>query len=358
MMDEYAFAKMMATAPPANPYTPGVRVSDVQMFFGREAELRRVQDDLRTGVHVAVIGPGSIGCSSLLWRAADMLSQDGRARILTAFVDMKDNANQTLIGLLGNVWEAWWNQVSAGQVAPVENPAEFVTAVRKLHAAGFRPVLLLDAFEQLAWRSREFDDSLLETWLELGREGALTFAVTAQANPADLLAQNGFRSRFYELFQPLDLGLLDELAALALLTVPAVRAGLGLPDGAVERLVVFTGPHPFFLQLAGRYLFDSLLSRNYSSHEVAAAFTAVAEPYWQAMWEQLSPLAQQYFPLTPVTDRSGMEARQLSVLAGKGLVIEGEAGWRPFSEGFASWLARQRTAEQMAAMVAATRNSA
>ena len=45
-----------------------------------------------------------------------------------------------------------WGRVKPGNPVAVQTLAEFVTAVRKLNMAGFRPLLFLDELEQLVWR--------------------------------------------------------------------------------------------------------------------------------------------------------------------------------------------------------------
>ncbi|WP_374688017.1 hypothetical protein [Promineifilum sp.] len=329
--------------PPPNPYTPGRPVADDAMFFGRAAEAELLRAHLAEGGHVAIVGQRTLGGSSLLrWAARHAAGE----RALPALVDARDPAVRTLPGLLNTVWTQWWAVVKPGNVTLVRTLAEFVTAARKLRAAGFRPLLFLDEFEQLIWRPAVFDDGLYDAWHELGREGALGLAVASHSAPADLLAQGGFHSRMYELFRPFDLGLLDEAAARDLLTVPAERAGLAVPAGAADHLLAQAGPHPFFLQLAGLYLFDGLARGQYSRAEVTAQFEAAAIPFWQELWDNLSPPAQAHYPAAALREKEGVAGRQLRTLAHRGLLVaEGDA-YRPFSEGFANWLARLRAAQE------------
>lgn len=334
--------------PAANPYTPGRRVSDEAMFFGREAEQAFVLAQLDAGVHVAIVGARTLGASSLLHHVAHRAGGKGR---LVACVDMKDAACQTLPGLLDAVWGQWWAAVKPGSPAPVTTLAEFVTATRKLRLAGFQPLLFLDEFEQMVWRPAAFDDNLFDALAELGGNGEIGFVLTGHATPADLLAQGGYRTRFYELFRQLDVGLLDEAAARALLTVPAQRAGLALPEGAADHLLAQAGPHPFYLHLAGLYLYDGLAKGSYSRAQVGDRFRAAAAPYWQELWDGLSPLAQQHYPTAAVRVGSGMAERQLRILANRGLVVAEAAGYRPFSAGFGDWLRRHRAAAEAAAAV-------
>jgi hypothetical protein len=273
--------------------------------------------------------------------------------MLPAYVDMKDPVHQTLAGLLGAVWTQWWARVKPGNVAPLQNLAEFVTAVRKLNAARFRPLLLLDELEQVVWRPAVFQNDLFDAWHELGREKLVGFAVTGHSSPADVLAQGGSHSRFYELFKQLDLGLLDETAARDLLIAPAQRAGFGLPDGAVDHLLALAGPHPFYLQLAGYYFYDALARKSYTRVGVANLFETAAAPYWQELWDSLSPLAQAHYPKGKTGESGGMAARQLRILGNRGLVAADESGFRPFSEGFANWLKRHQAATEAAAVAVA-----
>lgn len=333
-----------------NPYTPGLMISDEAMFFGRRAEREQARQLLQAGEHVAIIGGRGMGSSSFLHRVYRDMSNV--AKFLVAYIDMKDPAYHTLPGLLNSIWTQWWAGVKPGNTVPVRTLAEFVTAVRKLHAAGFRPVLLLDELEQLTWRPAIFDDDLFGAWHELGREKLVGFAVTAHTSLLDLSAQGEYRPQFFELLQQINLGLLDETAARQLLSEPCRAAGFVVPEGAVEYLYLHAGPHPFFLQLAGFYLFEALAQSIYSRGEVIRQFEMAAEPYWQEMWESLSPLAQAHFPTSQARMSDGMGGRQLRIMANRGLVFADDSGFHPFSDGFARWLARMQAAIESAAAVA------
>ena len=332
--------------PAANPYTPGRKVSDEGMFFGRTGEHAAIVESMAAGGHVAIVAARTFGASSLLHHVAGHTTEPQ----LAAIADLKDPAWQTLPGLLNGVWSQWWAQVKPGHVVAVGTLAEFATAARKLHAAGFRPWLFLDELEQMVWRPGVFDDALFDVWLELGREGAIGFATTAHVAPAELFAQAGYHTRFYELFRQFDLGLLDGDAARALLTIPAERAGLAVPAGAVDTLLAQAGPQPFFLQLAGYYLLAALAEETFDPAAVMRRFQIAAAPHWQELWDSLSPLAQSHYPTTRVGDAGGMAARQLRLLANRGLAVTDEGGFRPFSDGFAAWVGRLRAASEAAAV--------
>jgi hypothetical protein len=356
--------------PPVNPYTPGLPITDGEMFFGRKAELESMSARLLNGDHVAIIGSRTFGGSSLIYHVAHFLEDivgSETTDFLLAYVDMKNTDYHTLPGLLDGVWRQWWQAVRPDQSVQTETLAEFVTGVRKLHAAGFRPILFLDEFEQLMWQAEVNGDHVLDAWHELGRDQQLQIITTSHSTPADMLAKINSKTVIYEMFQQMDIGLLDDESSRALLTEPVERAGLSLPPGAVEQLLPLTGPQPFFLHLAGLYLYDSLARQEYSHERVAEQFITAAIPFWQELWDSLSPLAQEHYPVKETNlfsesdlgkPGAAMSMRQMRILANRGLVIQNDRGYRPFSEGFARHLRRIRSANDAVSLVIASMNQA
>jgi hypothetical protein len=350
---------------PVNPYTPGRPITDSKMFFGRKAELEWMHSYLLNGDHVAIIGPRTFGGSSLIYYLAhhvEVENSNETARILPAYVDMKNAEHHSVPGLLDGIWRQWWEIVRPGQAVRTETLAEFVTGVRKLHAAGFRPILFLDEFDQLVWQAELFGEHIFNAWYELGLERLLQIICTTHSPPADLLAQINAESEIYEMFQQIDIGLLDHESARALLTIPVERAGITLPNDAVDELLSLAGPHPFFLHLAGLYLYDSLTRQEYSFEQVAEQFIIAATPYWQELWDSLSPLAQQHFPVEDTNKfaesdlaqpEAAMSMRQLRILVNRGLVIQNDRGYQPFSSGFGQHLRRIRSAGEAVSLISA-----
>lgn len=337
-----AAATNSAEAPRTNnPYTPGAPVAGLHMFFGRQAELALLRQGVLQGNHTAMIGLPHIGKSSLQYA----LLRQGfpvENRLLLSWLDLRDGRYHTLAGLLNAIWQQWWRQIRPDISPALRDVERFATAVGKLHTAGFQPVVCLDGLEQLLERPHEFNDVLFETWRELA-EGQQMLVVTTSGRPlADLFRQAGLATKFYTTFNQLDLGLLDEQSAHDLLTVPAQQRGLKIPAGAVSHLLQLGGPHPLYLQIAGKYLFAGLAVQSYSWAEVKERFTRAAEPHWRALWQSLSPPAQEHFPLKPTIPASGIATRQYRLLAGKGLLIQEGERYRPFSEGFAFWVRANR----------------
>lgn len=338
---------------PPNPYTPGRPVAEPDMFFGRAAETRRLAEAVAAGQHVLVVGPHRIGKSSLLQQVAR--SQPVSDRLLRAYVPLGQESNRGKVRLAHAAWEQWWTQVRPGNVPVVESATVFEALVRKLEAAGYRLLLALDDLEQLAWRPRTFDPVLISTLKRLASEQIITILGgsrlpqaehVAPADAPDLVALADFAA----LFRPLDLGLLDGEAARATLVEPLVARGLRSPEGAADHLLDLCGPHPFFLHLGGLYLYEGLSRRSYSRALVAEQFQAAAEPFWQELFESLSPPAQAQLLAAGQPPASPVAERQMRIMANRGVLLPESGGYRPFSQGFARWLARMKAARQAAGL--------
>jgi len=87
------------TSPPApllrgegsnfNPFVPQQgRVDDVQQFFNREREIRRVFEVLNSGSSVALIGEEGIGKSSLLWKICQQAESCLHSKRQPVFLDL------------------------------------------------------------------------------------------------------------------------------------------------------------------------------------------------------------------------------------------------------------------------------
>lgn len=324
-----------------NPYLPGTPVTNLHMFFGRQRELSLLRQTLLQQGYTAIVGPEGIGKSSLQY-ALIRGGFPADAHLLLSWIDLKDDRTHTLAGLLNTIWQQWWRQIRPDTSPKLEELDRFAAAARKLKVAGFQPVLCLDGIEDLLARPDEFGDPLFDVWHELAAEGNMLLTTTSQRPLADLFRQANLTTRFYTRFRQLDLGLLDEQAARDLLTIPAQQRGLDIPAGAVSHLLQFCGPHPLYLQIAGKFLFDGVAVRSYSWATVREQFTRAAEPHWKALWENLSPLAREHFPLKAVVPTTTIAIRQCRLLAAKGVVIQEGERFRPFSEGFAFWVRANR----------------
>lgn len=214
-----------------NPYHPGQPVTNLHMFFGRQGELAALRQTVLQGKHAAIVGPEGIGKSSLQY-ALIRGGFPADAHLLLSWIDLKEGRAHTLSGLLNTIWQQWWRQIRPDTSPTLAELERFAAAAGKLKVAGFQPVLCLDGLEELLARPDEFGDPLFEVWHELAAQGKIRLVITSQRPLADLFRKVDMTTKFYTLFQQLDVGLLEEQAARDLLTIPAQQRGLAIPAGA------------------------------------------------------------------------------------------------------------------------------
>lgn len=240
-----------------NPYLIDQVVQDPDMFFGRRQEFALLQDHIRQGMSVAVVGMRRIGKSSLLFQFAYQTRRRSDSFVL-AYLDLHDSRFHTVSGLLSMILKRLDVRVNRKyRFAHVRRMDVFVKAIEQMHNDGYRAVLCLDEIDLLL-KHPGFDYEFFEAWNQLGREGKLLF-VTASGNPlADVMQDNNDPMPFCQLFTQMNLAGLSQSDARVLLTQPFRRARTQriLPPRYIRTALQLAGGHPYFLQIAGLLLWQ------------------------------------------------------------------------------------------------------
>lgn len=329
-----------------NPYSAGRMVTSPVMFFGRDIERRWLRARLQNMGNSAIVGMRRVGKSSLMYHLSHHEPAFRRGDHLFAFLDLQDARYHTLAGLMNGA-AAQWLPKAARYTGPDNNLADlagFTRLVRALKTAGYTPVLCLDEFENLTKRPEEFNDDVFESWRALGNAGQLAFITVSQQPLSDLIRGSDLTSNFDNIFNQLDLALLDETAAHQLLTEPLAQSGQATDAGATAALLDYCGPHPFYLQMAGFYLCDALLNGGFTLEQVKEDFSWEVERHWRGLWRALSPAEQAAFRAAQggaVPPASQARAR---ALVRKGVLLAAGGGYKPFSAGFAAWVQAEEPA--------------
>lgn len=327
------------TSTPVNPYNAGPMITNKEMFFGRQSELRRLRSRLLNMGSSSIVGMRRIGKSSLLYYLSHHESLPSDQRFLFAYLDLQDGRFHTLEGLLSNALQSWYGQINQTRHPAPPTLATFSQEVRSLRANGYRPVLCLDEFDNLTRRPEEFSNDVFETWRALGNERQLTFLTVSHRPLANLIESGGLTSSFHNIFNQIDLGLLDKTSARDLLTKPFKRQQILQPPSiAVDELLVYCGYHPFYLQMAAFYLCDVLLSNAYDLGRVKEDFIWEADRHWNGLWQAFSQEEKSVFPLQWKLATTDNEKQQYRNLERKGFIFQEEGAYKPFSQGFVEWI--------------------
>lgn len=141
--------------PPASPFAAGRPMRPDEPIFGRDDAFAFIHDSLKRHESVNLIGERRMGKTSLLNHLAHHPQhRPPGAELLLAEVDLQANVTaaadfygRALCGLLADPRAA---RLGLRNPAPPQaDYATFETALRKLCAAGLRPLLLVDEFERL-----------------------------------------------------------------------------------------------------------------------------------------------------------------------------------------------------------------
>ncbi len=327
--------------PKINPFTAGPMVTQKEMFYGRQPELRRLHTRLRNMGSCSIVGMRRVGKSSLMYHLSHHTDLSRQPGYLMAYLDLQDGRYHTLSGLIQGVYEAWGAQANDVRLAAADLPG-FAQSVSQLQAARYRPVLCLDEFENLIKHPHQFTDNVFESWRALGNAGQVAFVTVSQQSLADLIQQSELTSNFYNIFDQTMLALLTSAEAHALVKQPAAGQGVTIPDAEIAYLLDLCGPHPFYLQMAAFQLFDMMVVDGLNRAQLHEDFVWAAERHWQGLWRALTPTEQAAFPLAWEEAISPTAAHYRTQMARKGLLIKEGAGYKPFSRAFADWVRANR----------------
>jgi hypothetical protein len=151
-------------------------------------------------------------------------------------------------------------------------------------------------------------------------------------------------SPLYNLCMPLQVGLLDEKAAAALVTEPAQRAGCPFTAEQVRFILQTGGRHPEFLKVAARHVFDAFatggpvppLSRLYP--RITWELDASCGSLWQSLTPEQQTTVARIAAAQPLP-RQGTPS--INALADQGILAPSGGEPKLFSPVFADYVARQ-----------------
>jgi len=325
----------------SNPYSCGHLVKDPAMFFGREGELKRLQTCLTNMQSASIVGMSRIGKSSLLYQLVRNLPDKMGQNYVPVYVDLQDPRYQSPAGFLKSVVMGLSERMGGIlAVDSVRDMSSFFDTIDGLGRINARPVLCLDKFEEFVQRPKEFSSDFLEALRALCGQAKLAMVTASRESLSDLVRSDGQGSPFANIFQRVDLGLLEPDAAQALRREPLERQGIRLSQTDDELVQELGGRHPFFLQMACHYMYEALgQSQDSRADVVRESFGLEAESHFERLWNDLS--AGEKATLDAVTGRAARTdetERVLKHLERRGVVEKADGDWAAFSTAFASYV--------------------
>lgn len=231
----------------SNPFLHRSAVSGPH-FFGRRNELQRICDTVIARQNLQVVGPRSMGKSSLLREAAERITS-WVGPCLIAFVDMHLPEARTQPGWLAQVARQW------GWTGTFGSLRELSIRLDLELRHGRRVVLVLDSVDAFVGLAEEFPISFFEGLRACGQLG-MSILTGSQRTLRAIREQGGALSAHYNTFSLKDLGCWHETEAREFVVAP--RANIPPFDSTeIEIILDFGRCHPLRLQVACFHVLES-----------------------------------------------------------------------------------------------------
>lgn len=282
-----------------NPFDFLSKIKDPKSFFGRKEILYKLYRMLNSLGNCSVVGPRRIGKSSLLYHMAlpDTYSSsshlDEAETYVFAFIDLEVIA---MLGVDDFLMMAVKRlcQESSGRL---QNPPEeygtvrgFPSFLEEACAKNLKLVLCCDEFESLDPQKGFECDNGFFSFLRAMSDGYGLTMVTSSRIPLHELCLEGNlpTSPLWNVFDNFPLGLMTEDEMLSLIKEPFARSGISLTKDETSFISDLAGPHPFFLQMACYYLFESKVTQSFPDlSEVKEEFLDKAVKHYDSTWVKL-----------------------------------------------------------------------
>jgi tRNA A-37 threonylcarbamoyl transferase component Bud32 len=348
-----------------NPFFNRQRITDPAYFSGREREVEALYSAIATRQSRSIVGERKMGKSSLLTHLSypDSLRQHGfdPEKFVFIYVDLEGMANIAYDEFWPEILDRIELALPEGQDALQEMVADLAAQaevrfmqvrrlLRRVERAGLTVVMMLDEFESLAGNSA-FSSSFYGELRSLAGELGVVYLTASKRSLYDLTYQHAdtLSSPFFNIFSEEQLGLLSVGEAEGLLTQLSGLAGQRpfLPQH-ISDLIQLAGPHPFFLNLAGSYLYDlrrEPITDNELMEAIHRRFKAEAEDHYRYLWNQLDEPEQAGLRL--VGTAAPDVVRRLRAKALLREITDGRL--QPFSLAFAEFLTRAEPTERPSA---------
>lgn len=267
---------MTSNSPPGCPFLAGPKIEDPQYFVGRTEALdfitSRAASPQPTSINV--VGKGRIGKSSLLYHFCrtyeERVQRYGRdpREFVAIYLSLQDNQCRQEASFYQAVARELLQRPSVQGNSDLRIPLNggalsrqtFADAMDEWKDRGVLPILCLDKIEELFDRPNEFNNDFYDSLRSLMDRNALMLVITSAQRLDVYSRKHRLTSDFFNLGHCLSLKELTEMEARDLVrlpqtTVPGTSAALS-PEKQ-QLALEWGGRHPYFLQLAGSFLWEA-----------------------------------------------------------------------------------------------------
>ena len=357
-----------------NPFTYGNPISGPERFFGRQREVEQVFSRLRNreAESSSIVGERRVGKTSLLHYLAhpEVRRKFGvdSPHYVFIYTDLQMvDATMTPDRLIRRLMRQLALQApdedmrrAAEELRQAETIDNFAMAdlfdvvdMKNLHV-----VLLLDEFEKVTTNAN-FGPDFFYGLRSLAIQHNLTLITSSRSELIELTHSEVIKSSpFFNIFANINVRLFTEKEALQLISTSTDGTGVRFSESETALLFRIAGFHPFFLQAACHFLFESYLNcleaperERFLFKEFREEATPHLDDYWfnsrdsekivlaaLAMLEQNGNHSQQAFSLAQLRELYNRSEQTLANLEKRGLLVQVDDSYRLFNASFSRWI--------------------
>jgi CHAT domain/AAA domain len=334
---------------PTNPFVTSTAVRTRSLFFGRQEEIKQLYAAVSASPpqHCAVVGLPKSGKSSLLMALTDSELQKQHladpSKFLFVPVDCSvahlDAPADLYIRLLERIALACGKPLSGGDIL---DGTAFLAAVNDLRA-GRRMVLLLDEFDTLL-AAEGCNDAVLANLRGFAGPDVAVLVTAGDTVERVCRRVQKIQAEIWTLFgATIYPRLLAREEARQEIKQPIADSGLVVDDAAADFVIDLVGPHPFFLQVGGKELFDALAAGqpldDTAKKHLRERLGEVCRSYFTGFWRALNIDDQK--ALAAVIIGAALQAKELAAVQRLRnwnlLVLDSDDNPAPFSKLFGEY---------------------
>jgi serine/threonine protein kinase/AAA+ ATPase superfamily predicted ATPase len=278
-----------------NPYMNRVMIRNVEEFYGREQEIRKIFSRIGSErpQSVSLVGERRIGKSSVLNYIYNPVN---RRRFLNnpddsifLYIDFQEKRGIEPVEFFRILLELLILEFKNNLQLNIEAGYEgFKKVISALDETGLKVIMIFDEFD-LITKNKNFDSDFYSYMRSLANNYNVAYLVASGRNLQNMCHSKKISdSPFFNIFSNLTLSQFSHPEALELITLPAKKMGLSLEQYS-DFILDIAGYYPFFIQMACASLYELAKNKRRLGKtdfsEIKEEFLDEARVHFQQIWE-------------------------------------------------------------------------
>jgi len=326
-----------------------------ERFFGRKVFMRKFENFLKNGTSVIVVGERRIGKTSVLRQVRYLIAQQQNnptnlnkpilIELLWQGVNTTQELTQEIARSLHSEIQKQLPDFTKTIDALISKETNFPTLLRyfkRFQEENYQLIIILDEVDALILDTEPQVAGLLRA---IVNEGQAVIACTSFRDPVKLNTLTHYGSPWFNVFCIMPIGLFTDEESIELLTLQSNKSGREFTHTEISFLMDVFGNFPFYLQMAGSYIFNDYRFVSYPQEnrmrflkEAVTAASRQLDFHFPYIVDHLAA-EQLNLVLRVARGKSVSQSRELDELQVRGIVIKNQKGeYHIFSRVFEEYL--------------------